>query len=135
MARRTSNACRGSRAGWWRSGRRDRGRVRVRLEKNEDEEDEDEDEDERAWQIMELNPNHEVVRQVRGQWHKIAALIMVKLGKTELEITLADVEKIMSNTNIVLDARGATDSFKVRIVDDKTAAELARREGGRLCDN
>lgn len=42
---------------------------------------------------MELNPNHKVVTQARDQWHKIAALIMVKLGLTELKLTMADVEK------------------------------------------
>jgi hypothetical protein len=87
---------------------------------------------------MELNPNHKVVRQARQQWHKIAALIMVKLGKTELQLTLEDVNKIAAgNVNIVLDARGESETgiLTVRIVDDKTAAELARKEGGRPCDS
>jgi hypothetical protein len=87
---------------------------------------------------MELNPNHKVVRQAHGQWHKIAALIMVKLGKTELELTMADVNKIAAgNVNIVLDARGERESgiFRVRIVDAKTADKLARKEGGRASDN
>lgn len=87
---------------------------------------------------MELNPNHKVVRQAHDQWHKIAALIMVKLGKTELEFTMADVNKIAAgNVNIVLDARGERETgiFRVRIVDDKTADALARKEGGRACDS
>lgn len=87
---------------------------------------------------MELNPNHKVVQQARDHWHKIAALIMVKLGKSELEITPADVDRIAcGNVNIVLDARGEaqTGIMRIRIVDDKTAAELARKEGGRACDS
>ena len=86
---------------------------------------------------MELNPNHKVVIQAHNQWHKIAALIMVKLGKTELQLTLDDVAKLTSDVNIVLDARGerGTGILTVRIVDDKTAAELARKEGGRTCDS
>lgn len=87
---------------------------------------------------MELNPNHKVVLQARHQWHKIAALIMVKLGLTELQLTLDDVNKIASgNVNIVLDARGENETgiLTVRIVDDKTANELARKEGGRACDS
>lgn len=87
---------------------------------------------------MELNPNHKVVRQAREQWHKIAALIMVKLGLTELQLTLEDVEKIaQGNVNIVLDARGGRETgvLTVRIVDDQTAEELARREGGRAIDS
>lgn len=87
---------------------------------------------------MELNPNHKVVRQARQEWHKIAALIMVKLGLTELQLTLDDVNKVAAgNVNIVLDARGESETgiLTVRIVDDKTAAELARTEGGRACDS
>jgi N-glycosylase/DNA lyase len=86
---------------------------------------------------MELNPNNKVVRTARDHWHKIAAMIMVKLGKTELDFTIEDVNKIAAgNVNIVLDARdeSKTGIFKVRIVDDKTAAELARQEGGRPQD-
>lgn len=87
---------------------------------------------------MELNPNHKVVIQAREQWHKIAALIMVKLGLTELQITPDDVDKIAAgNVNIVLDARGEsrTGILTVRIVDDKTADAMARKEGGRACDS
>jgi hypothetical protein len=87
---------------------------------------------------MELNPNNKVVRQARDNWHKIAALIMVKMGLTELQLTMDDVNKIAAgNVNIVLDARGESQTgiMTVRIVDDKTAAELARNEGGRLIDS
>lgn len=87
---------------------------------------------------MELNPNHKVVQQAHDHWHKIAALIMVKLGLAELQFTPADVDKIAAgNVNIVLDARGEakTGILTLRIVDDKTANELARKEGGRLIDN
>ncbi len=87
---------------------------------------------------MELNPNHQVVRQAHDQWHKIAALIMLKLEKTELKLTMDDVKKLAAgNVNIVLDARGSsiTNTLTVRIVDDKTADELARTEGGRACDS
>ena len=87
---------------------------------------------------MELNPNHKVVIQARNQWHKIAALIMLKIGKTELELTMEDVMKVAAgNVNIVLDSRGEykTGKLVVRIVDDKTAEELARKEGGRACDS
>lgn len=86
---------------------------------------------------MELNPNNKVVRQVRDHWHKVAALIMVKLGKTELVITLDDVRKIEKGCNIVLDARGEADTgiFRIRIVGDEEASELAKKEGGRLVDS
>ena len=83
---------------------------------------------------MELNPNHKTAWEARDNWHKVVALIMVKLGMTELEIELADVKKLEAgNVNIVLDTKAG--KFKIRIVDDATAAELARQEGGRACDN
>lgn len=87
---------------------------------------------------MELNPNHKVVRQAHDHWHKIAAMIMLKLGKTELQFTMEDVNKMAKgNVNIVIDARGesVTGVLTVRIVDDKTAEELARKEGGRACES
>jgi N-glycosylase/DNA lyase len=87
---------------------------------------------------MELNPNHKVVRQAHDHWHKIAALIMVKLGLTELKLTLDDVNKVAAgDINIVLDARGERETgvLTVRIVDDKTADAMARQEGGRACDS
>lgn len=86
---------------------------------------------------MELNPNHKVVRQAHDHWHKIAALIMLKLGKTELQLTIADIQKIEKDVNIVLDARGESQTgvLTVRIVDDKTALALAREEGGMACDS
>jgi hypothetical protein len=87
---------------------------------------------------MELNPNHKIVAQAREHWHKIAALIMVKLGLTELRFTMDDVNKLVGgNMNIVLDAReeSKTGTFYIRIVDDKTAAALARNEGGRAADS
>lgn len=87
---------------------------------------------------MELNPNHKAVRQVHDQWHKIAALIMLKQGLTELQITVPDVEKLAAgNVNIVIDARSETQTgvLLIRIVDDKTARELAQKEGGRPVDN
>lgn len=86
---------------------------------------------------MELNPNNRVVRQAHDHWHKIAAMIMVKLNLTEVKFNMADVEKMAAgNINIVLDARdeSKTGVLTVRIVDDKTAAELARKEGGRPQD-
>lgn len=87
---------------------------------------------------MELNPNHKVVRQAHSQWHKIAALIMVKLDLKELQFTMDDVNELaLGNINIMLDARGESETgkFIIRLVDDKTAEELARIEGGRACDS
>ena len=88
--------------------------------------------------MSEMNPNHPVVRQAHDNWHKIAALIMVKMGVTKLEILPEDIDKLLKgNINIVLDARGesATGKLTILIVDNKTAAEMARTEGGRAIDS
>lgn len=86
---------------------------------------------------MELNPNNPLVRQARDHWHKIAALIMIKQGLKEIRFSIKDVEKLSAgNVNIVIDGRQGrlTGDLIVKIVDDTTAAELARREGGRPQD-
>lgn len=84
------------------------------------------------------NPNHPVTKAVNNQWHKIAALIMLKFGVTELEITVEDVDRLAKGgMNIVFDARGTDYERPVtlRIVDDKTAAELLKQEGGSAADS
>ena len=86
---------------------------------------------------MELNPNNAAVTQANGQWHKLLALVMVKLGLTEITVTVNDVEKLTKgNVTIVLDARSEsnTSELTISLVDDKTAKELARQEGGRPID-
>jgi len=65
-------------------------------------------------------------------WHKIAALIMLKQGLSELQIGIEDVVRLAAgNVNIVLDARREvqTGFLTVRIVDDKTAQQLAKLIG------
>jgi hypothetical protein len=83
---------------------------------------------------MELNPNHPVTQEVREQWHKIAAIMMNKLGITDLEITEADIEALNSNPRaIVADARN--NEFHIRLLPLKEAEAIARKEartgGGR----
>ncbi len=80
---------------------------------------------------MELNPTNPVTLRAHGEWHKIAALIMVKFGLDEVKITPDDIAKLVAgNVNIVLDARGEreTGCLTLRIVDDKTAAKLVEDE-------
>jgi hypothetical protein len=86
---------------------------------------------------MELNPNHKVVRQAHDNWHKIAALILVKLGLTELQLTMEDVDKIShGNVNIVLDARREQGGAKVSPCGSWTTRPQrpwpARKAGGRV---
>ncbi len=82
---------------------------------------------------MELNPNHPVTRRARDHWHKIAALIMIAEGKTEIKFTDEHLRKLANDTNIVIDERGG--GLSVRIVNNKEAAALALKEGGRAIDS
>lgn len=86
---------------------------------------------------MELNPNNPIAGAIRSHWHKLAAMIMLKQGLTEIHFTMADVDNLAAgNVNIVIDARSTPgDVFSLRIVDDATAAILAKREGGRPEDS
>lgn len=73
---------------------------------------------------MELNPNHPVTSGLHDHWHKVAAAIMIKLGKTELQLTMEDLSKLEKNVNIVVKEKD--NSLFVSIVDDKTAEMLER---------
>lgn len=77
----------------------------------------------------ELNPNHPVVIEAREHWHKFCAILMQKMGQTEVEITLDDVMKFGDNENaIVLDQRGGR--CVLRLVSMEEGERLAREAGG-----
>ena len=74
----------------------------------------------------ELNPDHLVTRSLRGQWHKLLALVMFKLEVTEVHITGADLERLArvpGGTNIL--AHDRADGLHIRLVSDAEAAQLA----------
>lgn len=85
----------------------------------------------------ELNPNNRTTAGMRDHWHKVAALIMVRLGVREVEFDVNEIEAMLKGQNIAFDERGAskTGKFKIRLVDEAEAAELARIEGGRPIDS
>jgi hypothetical protein len=41
---------------------------------------------------MEMNPDHPVTKEVHDHWHKIAALVMWKLGQSKVTITNEDAD-------------------------------------------
>lgn len=78
---------------------------------------------------MELNPNHRALVQAREQWHKFCAILMLKLGRDEVEITMDDVLRLGDNEKaIVLDERGGR--CVLRMVSMEEGRRLARQEGG-----
>jgi len=46
---------------------------------------------------MELNPNHPVTTEVREQWHKLCALVILKSGVRDVTITAQDIDAFMSS--------------------------------------
>lgn len=69
-----------------------------------------------------LNPNHP------DHWHKIAALLMIQMGKTKTIITPQEIERL-DGCNIFIRFNDST-GIELFIVDDEEAARLARKEGG-----
>lgn len=80
--------------------------------------------------MSELNPNHPVTRGLHDHWHKLCAILMVKLGVSSVRITEGELLEICSRTglNIVADERGG--ALTLRLVDDEEAAKLAKEAGG-----
>jgi hypothetical protein len=76
------------------------------------------------------NPNHPVVQQAEDQWHKFAAILLMKMGTNAVEITIEDVHALAESdrANIVLDMRNGR--CVLRLVTDAEGNRLARKEGG-----
>jgi hypothetical protein len=77
---------------------------------------------------MKLNPNHPVNRGLDNQWHKIAALIMKKLGVNHVVITEQDIDSMQQGMFIAVQERH--DGLHVCFVDEATAHRLVRENGG-----
>jgi hypothetical protein len=79
--------------------------------------------------MAELNPNHPVTQMTHDNWHKIVGVIMLKFDVTDVEILAEDVARIGDNDKaVVADCRGG--KFVIRVMNQKQAAALARKEGG-----
>jgi hypothetical protein len=78
---------------------------------------------------MELNPNNPVARAANGQWHKIAALIMHKLGVNHVEIREEDAEALAAKgLNIgIADDKGYMEVFL--LTSEQTKAMLKKHKG------
>ena len=77
-----------------------------------------------------LNPNHPVVREIEEQWYKLCAILIHKSGATVAEITASDIRAFVDSgmANIAIHPLG--DVITLRLVSDKEARELARKQGG-----
>lgn len=80
--------------------------------------------------MSEKNPNHAMTQAISGQWHKIAALLIRKLGVDHVVISEHDVAMLSSSSNKNITVKELDDGIHLRLVDDKRAAELIKKEGG-----
>ena len=72
----------------------------------------------------ELNPQQPVTSGLSGHWHKVAALIMVKLNVQEVVLTPQDmISEPLGGLNIVAHETGG--ELKIKLVDNETAHLLA----------
>jgi hypothetical protein len=87
--------------------------------------------------MAEINPNHPVTKEVHDHWHKIAALLLLKItGGQRGKIVRISVQEIQSFSAdcdgdlgaIVLQERG--DYMELKMVDNAEAERLAKEEGG-----
>ena len=81
--------------------------------------------------MNEFNPNHPVTIKMRDQWHKIAAIMLFKSGKDTMTITMGDLEAweiLYPGGAIVIEDK--KEGLVLRIVDERKAEEIVRKEGG-----
>lgn len=80
---------------------------------------------------MKINPDHPVTQQMEGQWYKLLAILMLRYGLTEFEVTIENVDKMaafLEDGAIVADCRGG--GLMVRLVPMAEALKLAGTPGG-----
>lgn len=75
------------------------------------------------------NPNHPVTQQMQTEWHKICAIMMLAVDRTEFEITPELVNDfVASGKMIACDLRGGR--MVIRLMTEAEGERLARQEGG-----
>lgn len=75
------------------------------------------------------NPEHPVTKMMAGEWHKVAALLMLHFGMEAFEITpamLRHFEEQMQGRAVVADCRG--EKFVIRVMPLVEAARAAGYE-------
>jgi hypothetical protein len=79
---------------------------------------------------MEINPNHPVTAEVRDQWHKLVAILMVHFGIKEFVITEGIINAMPRDLAVVFDSRKLRGDAVLRLVSMKDAMDMAKKEGG-----
>ena len=77
--------------------------------------------------VEELNPNHPATQAFREHWQKLAVALVAKMGGHVI-IDSHDLDRISPSACITLMENH--EGLHLRIVDEATAARLAREHGG-----
>lgn len=78
-----------------------------------------------------LNPNHPVTQELGDNWHKIVAILMMRVGITKFTITEEDIDRLVldgENVCVVADCRNG--GITVSLHKESEAAAIARAAGG-----
>lgn len=76
---------------------------------------------------MELNPNHPATSKMHGHWHKIAAILVNRIGRGFTIITAAEVERI---AGLAITIKETAAGIELKIVEMEEGESLAKKEGG-----
>lgn len=80
--------------------------------------------------MTELNPNHPTTMAAHEQWHKIVALLMLKMGVKEAVISPEEIARLEgSDTNIAIRFDDKV-GIMLMLVNSTEARLLVRQEGG-----
>lgn len=82
--------------------------------------------------MNELNPNHPVTKELHNQWHKLAAIILHKLGMQTIDISIADIaafeNSYQNNGGGAIVAEPKDDVIHITLVSMNEAEQLAQKE-------
>lgn len=78
----------------------------------------------------ELNPEHPVTAEVREQWHKFCAFLMMKFGVTTVVINSADIQRFTDSDRCNIVVRMSSDYLTLMLMSDEEAKLLVDKEGG-----
>jgi hypothetical protein len=77
--------------------------------------------------MVELNPHHPVTEELHEQWHKICLLLMKRLGKREILITVDEVNAAFDSPDKNIIAHAKHDGLHVILATNEEAETAIRR--------
>ncbi len=84
--------------------------------------------------VNEINPDNATLEQLREHWEKIAAVLVWKLARDGVRITMQDLDQFQAESDAgecVLFTHGHKDSIELAIVSASRAEILARHDAAQ----